>query len=298
MRRLLSTTVAALLALTLGACEETPTDVDVSPSSESMTNSNADFPVLHQGFNHDTGPWVDQGDEGLLGWCGTIEQIDRRDGVDPAPSAGRGYATVENGGCNEFYREIFGEAFTSAPASGPNPDLSSTTFPESGFVQQVDIYLDPAHPAGNETVVIGPDGGFALAGTDDVVFNYANSLCVLGDDGTCPLDTFDDVEFRYFAVPVTKNEGDLLVAGRKVEEAGWYTFRHVFGSDDGALTVVFELVQDGRPLFTESIENTLLTGEATSDFDVSDLGSGYVWFVSVADGLELPIDEHRLRPGS
>lgn len=283
MRRLLSTTVAALLALTLGACEETPTDVDVSPSSESMTNSNADFPVFNQGFNHDTEPWVDQDDEGLLGWCGTIERIDRRDGVDPSPSAGRGYATVENGGCNEFYRGVFGEVFTSAPASGPNPDLSSTEFPESGFVQQLDVYLDPGDLADD-----GPG----------VVFNYANSLCVLGDDGTCPLDTFEDVDFRYFAVPVTKEEGDLLVAGRKVEEAGWYTFRHVFGSDEGALTVDFQLVKDGRPLFTESIENTLLTGEATSDFEVSDLGSGYVWFVSVADSLELPIDEHRLRPGS
>lgn len=298
MRKLLSLMVAGLLVLTVGACEETPTDVDLSPSPESMTNSNADFPVFHQGFEHNTEPWVDQDDEGLLGWCGTIERIDRRDGVDPAPSAGRGYATVENDGCNGFYRGIFGEAFTSAPASGPNPDLSSTRFPESGFVQQVDIYLDPEHPAGNETAVIGPDGGFAVTGTDDVVFNYANSLCVLGEDGTCPLDAFENVDFRYFAVQVTKENEDLFVAGREVKEAGWYTFRHVFGSDDGALTVDFELVKDGRALFTESIESTFLSGEATSDLEVSDLGSGYVWFVSVADGLELPIDEHRLRPGS
>lgn len=281
MRKLTSLLIAGVVALGLGACEEVPTDLESSSSSSSMLDTNAPFPVLHQGFEHDTEPWVDQDVPGALGWCGTIERLDGDAGEVP-PSAGAGHATVRNGGCNAFWTGVFGEAFTSAPAS-LHPDALSTTWPSSGFVQQLDIHLDPE----------GADDG--------LVFLYANSLCVLADDGTCA--TSDDdagvFDFRYFAVPVTAAEGTLDVAGHEVTEAGWYTFRHVFDSEaDGTLTVDFELRKDGRTLARQPLEGTLLTGEETSDLDVGDLGSGYVWFVAIADGLELPIDEHRLRQGS
>jgi hypothetical protein len=245
-----------------------------------MLNANAPFPTLHQGFEHDTEPWVDREVAGGLGWCGSIERVDRGAG-EVTPSAGSGFATVEDGACNAFWTDVFGEAFTSAPAS-LHPDALSAVWPASGFVQELDVHLDPA------------------AASDGLHFLYANSLCVLADDGTCATSDTDAgvFDFRYFAVAVTADGGTLSVAGHEVNEAGWYTFRHVFGSEaDGALTVDFQLVQDGQALVTEPIAGTLLTGESTSDLDVDDLGSGYVWFVSVADGLELPIDEHRVRQG-
>ncbi|MDX1587165.1 MAG: hypothetical protein R3222_10480 [Balneolaceae bacterium] len=270
--------------------------VESPEQGSKMLNSEAPFSVLNQGFNHDTKPWVDQNVNGPFGWCGTIERIDRREVSQDAvqPSAGRSYATVSNGSCNEFWNSDagFGEAYTSAPASGPNPDLMSSTWPDGGFVQQVDVYLDPDHPAGNQNVVLGPEGGFLLEGTDDVVFTYANSICA-----TIPcVETFD---FRYFAVSVIKDGEALEVAGHSITEPGWYTFRHVFDSkEDGSLKVDFQLLHKGQALATTSIDNTFLSGETTGDFKVDDLGSGYIWFVSIAEDLKLPIDEHRLRPGN
>lgn len=336
MRRILAITTSLLLVAAVWACDEPPTDLGTADRAEpsvaatgpgadasaaTLPSSSASFKTFHQGFNRDTEPWITKEDPGPLGWCGSIERISRTSSVpgrggspgpvargNPGPvlpSVGGGYALVEHGRCNDFF--AFGDGFsfdgaTSAPAT-LTPELLSTTYPPSGFVQQLDVYLDPAYPAGvdgpdydtSEGTVEGLvqtlDGGIAAA-VDGVVLHYANSLCVLAEGGCT---TFD---FRYFDIAVTKDGGVLEVAGHPVTEAGWYTFRHVFGSDAaGNLTVEFQLRRKGRTLFTEPVESTFLTGEATSDFAVDDLGSGYIWFVSIADGLELPIDEHVLRRG-
>lgn len=284
--RLASLALTTLVVAAM-ACDQAPTDPetvdassvadgDASKSSSAMMNSNAPFPVFHQGFEHDTEAWIDGSDPGPLGWCGSIERVPRGSG-SVMPSAGSAHATVEDGACNAFWTGVFGSEFTSGPASS-DLNLLSTGWPASGFVQELDVYLDPAE-------------------TDDgVAFIYANSLCVFGSD---PEPCGVDFDFRYFAVVVTAREGAMDVAGHPVTEAGWYTFRHVFGSQgDGTLTVDFQLMDDGRPLHSAPVEGTLLTGESTSDFDVEDLGSGYIWIVSIADGLALPIDQHQLRPGS
>jgi len=62
------------------------------------------------------------------------------------------------------------------------------------------------------------------------------------------------------------------------------------------MLVEFELVRNGRTLYTETIDHSLV-GIPTSSLDVDDYGSAYIWFVSIADGLELPVDQHRLRRG-
>jgi hypothetical protein len=290
MKRLFAIlTVAALLGLGLTGCdladtapegnESQGTAAPTADSSSPTANSNAPFPVFHQGFNQGVEPWVGNETPGPFGWCGTIERVDRRSGSGIAPSAGRAYATVEDGPCNDFYAFIPG----SAPASGPDPELLSTTWPRSGFVQQLDIYLDPE--------------GY---GTDEG-FTYANSVCTLTDGSCVPGPT----AFTYFAIQVVKDGDDLLVAGQDVgAEPGWYTFRHVFGSEGGTLTVDFELVENGQPLLTTPITTTFRPGPPgesdpplTSSFDVADLGSGYIWFVSIAKDLKLPIDEHILRRG-
>ncbi|MFD2518353.1 hypothetical protein [Salinimicrobium flavum] len=225
---------------------------------------NAEFPTYHQGFNHDLHPWADSSIEGFWGWCGSIE-LQTRKSSDLAPSAGQGFATVMNGTCNEYWSAEFE---SSAPATF-DEDLWSSSWPSSGFIHELDIYLDPAMY----------DEGAA--------FTYTNSLYY-------PALAYP---FIYFVVDVVKTGEVLTVDGYPVEEAGWYTFRMVNDSDSmGMLSVDFELLDKGRLLYTASIDQTMY-GEETSDFEAAKLGSGYIWFVSIAEGVELPIDEYRLRPG-
>jgi hypothetical protein len=290
MKRILALlTLTAFIGLGIAGCDSADATLEgrvnqdsPAPASdhESATaKSDAPVPVFYQGFNHGVEPWVGNETDGPFGWCGTIERVERLDKPNLQPSAGRAFATVENGLCNDFWTTA---GFpSSAPASGPDPDLLSTTWPVGGFVQQLDVYLDPA--------MFSSGQGFV----------YANSLCVLTDEGTCfPEDLSTGApQFNYFAIQVTKENGDLLVNGHDINKPGWYTFRHVFGSSAGKLTVDFELLKNGRPLQTSPITSTLLSGQDTSEFGVADLGSGYVWFVSIADGVELPIDEHLVRRG-
>ncbi len=278
------------------ACKENPStsydgealQIEENADNLAMVNSNADFPVFHQVFNHDTHPWATKEDDGATGWCGSIEHKDRRSNGDINPAVGRGYATIMNGVCNEFWGDeevgVFPE-LTSGPATTLEPGLLSTKFPASGYVQQLDIYLDPAYPAGNE--------GFTfldLLGIDDVVFSFANTV------GSQEQELLD-ADFVYFTTFVFEDNESLIVGDYQVDESGWYTFRHVFGSEaDGTLSVDFELLQKDELLYTESIE-TALFGEETSDLIAEELGSAYLWFPTIADGVELPIDQHRLRPG-
>lgn len=284
MRTKLTVAVAALAAITFTACDETPTATlaggeTATSGAMGAANSSAPFPNFHQGFNHGVFPWIDGDDPGPTGWCGTVAHVDRRGGADLKPSAGRGYATVATGPCNEFWSTFVP---ASAPGSGPNFDLMSTTWPRGGFVQELDVHLDPADYA------------------DGLAFIYANSLCILtmgADPGVCDPELPPAASpFRYFPVFVGKGGNALFVAGAVVTEPGWYTFRHVFGSDSGTLTVDFEITKDGRVLGSVPVTSTFITAESTSSFDVADLGSGYIWFPEIF-GPPLPIDEHRLRRG-
>lgn len=285
------------------ACNENPStsyegealQTEDNADNPLMVNSNADFPVFHQVFNYNTHPWATKEDEGPTGWCGSIEHKDRRSNGAVSPSVGRGYAVIMNGECNNFWTDafvnadepLFPDGLTSAPATTLEPGLLSTKFPASGYVQQLDIYLDPEYGTGNET-----DTFLDLAGieSDNVVFSFANTV------GNQEQELLEAV-FVYFTTFVLKENGSLIVGDYQVDEAGWYTFRHVFGSEaDGTLSVDFELLQKDELLYTESIE-TALFGEETSDLIAEELGSAYLWFPTIADGLELPIDQHRLRPG-
>ena len=287
--------LALAVLFTFTACSENPSDsydsdemmeLGVDTENSPMVNSNADFPVFHQVFNHDTHPWATKMDGGETGWCGSIEHKDRRSNGDISPVVGRGYATIMHGECNEFWDARL-PGLTSAPATTLEPGLLSTKFPESGYVQQLDIYLDPEYDTGNE--------GFTFLDVaeidgENVVFSFANTV---GNQNQNILEA----EFAYFTTLVLKDEhGNLNIGDFQVDEAGWHTFRHVFGSEDGSLTVDFELLQNGQLLYTESIDTSLL-GVPTSSLDTHELGSAYLWFSTIADGVELPIDQHRLRPG-
>jgi hypothetical protein len=130
----------------------------------------------------------------------------------------------------------------------------------------LDVYLDPD------------------AGTE---FTLAGSVFLLEpEDPNSPL--------RYFFASVLP-EGDALSAfGQEITEAGWHTLRLTYGDEDGALTVDAELLRDGTVVASERLATTALSGEAASSFDVTELGTGYLWFAGIGEGMELPIDEHRV----
>lgn len=49
------------------------------------------------------------------------------------------------------------------------------------------------------------------------------------------------VDLPAAAARVLSENGALSIFGHTVDQAGWYTFRHVFGEDGGKLSVTFEL---------------------------------------------------------
>ena len=140
------------------------------------------------------------------------------------------------------------------------------------YVANLDIYLNPGWQNGTG-------------------FMYAASIYMLEATGfpAC-----------YFAVPVEVQNGTVLVAGYPVSDAGWYTFRFIYGEEDGALTVAFELAQNGRTLFTQSFPNTaglVLPSVPTASLDADGVVPGYVWFVYISAG-PLPVDHFYYRPGT
>lgn len=274
--------VAALCSLFLlilfSSCEKESLPVlednilDAKAQNNEKEGSDDDFQSFHQSFNNNTDAWADQYVEGVLGWCGTIELWTKKTG-EVMPSKGNGYATVMWGECNTFWSEEADEeglpTFQYGAPATQDPDLWSATWPSSGFIQNLDIYLDPAMF----------DNG--------VAFTYSNSLKLQGE-----------MAFIYFAFDVVKDAGSLYINDFEVSEAGWYTFSYVYGEDEGKLLIDFQLLQKNQLLYSFPIEKRLYAPEvSTSDLWVDDYGSGYIWFVYLQDGVALPIDEQMLRAG-
>lgn len=245
---------------------------DALDAKSEKAKTEAYFPTFHQNFNHNTAAWSDQTIEGVLGWCGNIELQNKWDG-EVKPSASRGFATVMQGDCNEFWTsnpEAPANFSTGAPTV-QDPALWSSTWPESGFVQDLDIYLD------------------ADMFETGLAFMYASSI-----------KTREGIAFDYFAVSVVDNGASLSIQDHNIAEEGWYTFRFYFHSEniDGEemVAVDFKLIKDGQPEFSTTFETSLL-GTDVSSLNTGDYGSGYVYFVSIAEGVALPIDEYFIRPG-
>lgn len=226
-------------------------------------------PVFQQTFDANTDGWVTNEPSGSKGWCGDLAQLGS-DGGPVAPSDGSGYAAAEHDACNEYWSEN-GFPNGSGPFGpfGEYNDEVGFDGNDNGFVQEIDIYLDPS-----------------WAAPDTSVFTYAATLDLLNVD--------PPNNFRYFLVPVTKPDETLLVAGEAINEAGWYTFRHRFTDENGSLAVDFELVRNEETLATQSVTTTAFSGEEASSFEVSNAGTGYAWFVAIRSGLQLPIDEQEL----
>lgn len=300
-----------LLMLTVSACQEALTDPDGLSSATAAADATTAvgdelngrhderFPHWLQTFNHGTEGWYGGDEAGMIGWCGDVSW--HRRGTGPvSPSRSSGYATVAQGECNAFWGGAFPNLLGAPWAPGPEASNFSSFWPRSGFLMQLDIYLDPSWT--NSSIPcefpteepffppLQPCNYFAVH--PNSVFTIAASL-----RETVRPPGLDDV-FTYFAVPVMPGSGALSIFGHDITRPGWYTFKWSFRDDGGQVEVLFELSERrGGPIFTESIEQRLYGG-TTSSLAPRNWGSGYLYFVRISPHLEIPIDHHHLRRGS
>lgn len=228
-----------------------------------------------QTFNQDTQGWITNATSGQQGWCGSINRFTSNEG--PVSSLVQsGYATATGGPCNSYWQD---QGFpTSAPYS-PAEGFSST-WPEHGFANELDIYLDPQWAAGS---------GFGF------------SVSALDQDGS-HLKSDSHSGYFVFQVSADSSTGSLLVGSSnqtvfstlqnlefgkhfEVNESGWYNFRHEFFNDGGNLAVNLQILRNGSVVYEE---------RHTTSFSITEEvgGNEYAWFPFISDGLNLPIDQH------
>jgi hypothetical protein len=292
--------LGALIALAALALPATAASPDRAHGAE--RSDNGSLSAWHQGFQRDTDGWVGAETTGLLGWCGSIERVDTRGLARAAiiePSAGTGYASVRAGACNDYWSAA-GVPGGSPYALGPAGTLpTSGGWPAPGYVDQLDVYLDPAW-AGRTSGLLSfayPDTVLQLAAT---VFerDYQPGDFHPGPHWVTPVDVVD-------------GENALSVLGHRIVEAGWYTFRFAFSGVDGLVQADFELRSDGGRVVVavEDMTPQALAGPVLVPFDeplpTDEYATGYLWFfdspVTIgtvpATPVPVAIDEHLIRPG-
>lgn len=255
-------------------------------SSASPGERDSSLITWHQGFKQGTEGWYDGEDEAPWGWCGVIEAVKEGGGsVDVAPSAGQGYALASAGPCNDHWGDILPRGAPYAP--GPEGSLFSDEWPDAGYITELDVYLRPSWRD-------------AYQGTLS-----QNSIVQLGAT-VFELD-YEIPDFHPFphwvvTVDAVPDQEAFTVFDHRIDEASWYTFRFVFSEKDGEVEAAFELRDHGGDLLTRvgALEPMKAQGLSMVPFEgelpTDEYGSGHIWFMDIASGLQLPIDEHRVRP--
>jgi hypothetical protein len=214
-------------------------------------------PVWDQGYEADTAGWLDQNDA----WYGSIDQV--LSGTDGITSAAGDYHAIVEGDAD------------SAPFS--RFDGYRDTWPGT-WVAEIDVYLDPAWPAGT-----GLDYSVASSGSDgahqrDFIFHVTSDtstgqLLVAGSNNTNFVPREDLENINHYAVTT----------------AGWYTLQHVFYDNSGVLAVDLNLLDaDGNALFTET------RSDAADTIPAEVGGNRYAWFTYVNVPGGVPVDNHQL----
>lgn len=256
-------------------------------SSASTGERDSSMMTWDQGFEQGTEGWYDGEDEAPWGWCGVIEAIEEggRSG-DVVPSAGQGYGLASAGRCNDHWGDILPRGAPYGP--GPEGSLFSDAWPDAGYVTELDVYLRPSWSD-------------AYVGTLS-----KNSIIQLGAT-VFELD-YEIPEFHPFphwvvTVDAVPDQKALAVFDHRIDEASWYTFRFAFSEEDGEVKAAFELRDHLGDLLTRvgALEALELQGSTMVPFEgelpTDEYGSGHIWFMDIASGLQLPIDEHRVSPG-
>ena len=271
--------IVATLVLAFAGCGLLSSPSGGDPDSSLMS--------WHQGFERETEGWYDGEDEAPWGWCGVIETPEERGGGpgNVAPSAGQGYALVSAGPCNDYWREFLPGGAPYAP--GPEGSLFSDEWPDAGYVTELDVYLRPSWSDTYEGM-LSRDSIIQLGAT---VFELDYEI-----------PDFHPFPHWIVTVDAVPAQEALTVFDHRIDEAGWYTFRFVFSEEDGEVQAAFELsdhggelltrVKDLQPMEAQGSSMVPFNGEVPAD----QYGSGHIWFLDIAPGLQLPIDEHRVRP--
>lgn len=220
----------------------------------------ADF---SQGFEITTAGWTGVGGS-------SVERVaSGTNGITSSEGAYHGLLKVGN---------IETEGVYLGETLGPRTDWGGfgATFPEDGYVTQIDVYLDPALADGNDRLfnfsssINDPSG----AHRRDFVFNVVAIPGAVGSE-----------IWLVDAGTIVKTNSEDALEGEVIGTAGWYTLRQSFMNNGaGVLKVVMDLLNsDGLLLRSWVVSNpTDIIGATVG-------GSGYGWFVtnSVED---LPVD--------
>lgn len=228
-----------------------------------------------QTFNQDTQSWITNTTSGQQGWCGSISRFASNEGPISS-SAQSGYAAAMGGPCNSYWQD---QGFPASAPYSPAGGFSST-WPENGFANELNIYLNPQWEAGS---------GFGF------------SVSALNQDGS-HLKSDSHSGYFVFEVSADNSTGSLLVgtsnqtifstpqdleSGKhfEVNEAGWYTFRHEFFNNGGNMAVHMQILRNSSVVFEE---------RHTTSFSITEEvgGNEYAWFTFISDELNLPIDQH------
>lgn len=256
-------------------------------SSASTSEQDSSLMNWHQGFEQGTQGWYDGDDEALWGWCGVIEAAEVGGGAPAgiAPSAGQGYALVSAGPCNDHWDEFLPGGAPYGP--GPEGSLLSDEWPDGGYITELDVYLRPSWSDAYEGTL-----------SQNSIIQFGATVFELDFE----VPDFHPGPHWVVTVDVVPDQEALTVFDHRIDEAGWYTFRFVFAEEEGKVEAAFELhdhrgdvltrVDELVPMEFEGPVMAPFEGELPTD----EYGSGHTWFMDIASGLRLPIDEHRVRP--
>lgn len=193
---------------------------------------------------------------------------------------------------NVTYISTDGNASLTGTASGPytyygdgtSPYEYRATWPTGGWYTTLDVYLDPNNWADNT----GFDFSVAARKQDEShLRDYIFHVGVVNGYGLL-VNASNNADFSTNSYKLlNENEGNYYT----VPTAGWYTFRHVFYDDNGALAVDLQLLDSGGELWSVTRTNA-------ADLIASIVGgNSYGWFTHIDVSGEIMIDNQAIYRG-
>ena len=215
--------------------------------------------IWNQGFEVNTSGWVQGLDNGS--YYGTIARV---------PSGTNGIPSAEG---------VAHAVITGTPGDGaPFTRFGSYSGVWPGaWTAEIDVYLDPAWPAGvgfdYSVAASNSSGGYLRDFIFHVTKDTSTGKLLVGASNNSSFTPREDLE---------------SINHVEVTTAGWYTLRHVFYKSGAQLAVDLKLVNSsGTVLFTETQTNAADTLPGLVG------GNRYGWFTFVSTGQSLPIDNSR-----
>jgi len=250
----------------------------------SATMADAPPGPYSNGFETDTSGWFDSSSGG----SGTITR-------QPSGYASGGYASGVPSASAGWHARVSSTAcVTPAPCMGPHTRWGGydRVFPIGGYRTYVAIYLDTAWADTNRDRrfdYISAINNVAGTHLRDFTFNAGTSLATdarpPGFDITASTNTFRHSSFPQNPCPGPMAPPNTCRTPVHITTSGWYTFRHTFRAEAGALVVDMEIFNSAGGL-VPGASWTVYSGDAMATVG----GNRYGWFAN-EEIPELPIDD-------